>query len=247
MPRTPQVFALDEKDAMSLEAVFKDWPHAVGDAAMPVNVRRQRVSLDACQQLAQCVVRDYNPEECEESLCKGWDDASSTSGMSNITIIQTDDELAQFQAVDTPGVTNPHERAHLIPKHIVRGGVPLLNTLTPKFWEDASRLYGVTKEQVSHVLKTRSDSLNNDPSNFVAVTRQFHNAFDGLTGQQYILGEKGGSKRLRISMGKTMVLLHPHTPSDGTAGPNDRPRCVLRIIPCVPIASSHSSIWALHS
>lgn len=247
MPRTPQVFALNEKDAMSLEAVFKDWQHAIGDAARPVNVRRQRFSLDARQQLAQCVVRDYNPEDCEESLCKDWDDASSTSGTSNITIVPTDDPLAQFQAVDTPGVTNPHERAHLIPKSIVSGGVALLDTLGPKFWEDAHSQFRVEKDQVYDVLRRRSRNLNNDPSNFVAVTRQFHNAFDGLTGQQYILGENEGSKRRKIAMGKAMVLLIPLTATDGTEGPNDRNRYVLRIIPCVPIASSHSSHWALHS
>ena len=211
-----QVFALGMERAMVLEAVFKDWSYVLGDAEAPVDVRRQRFSLAVGQELTHTLLKDYDPTECDESLCKAIGEASSMSGsvLSNFTIVLPDSPLATFQAVDTPGTTNPHERAHLIPKSIVNGGVGLLDALSSSFWDNAERLFSVKKDQVRDLLKRCGSSLNTDDSNFVAVTRQFHNAFDGLIGHQYNIGD-GESKRRRIAMGQVMVLLTPVGATDG--------------------------------
>jgi hypothetical protein len=180
-------------------------------------VRRQLFSLDVGQELTHTLLRDYDPTECDESLCNAIEQASSMSGsvLSNFTLVPPDSPFATFQAIDTAGTTNPHERAHLIPKSIVKGGVTLLDALSSSFWTDAEKLFSVTKKEVSDLLTTYKTSLNTDDSNFVAVTRQFHNAFDGLIGRQYNIGDLDGRKRQKIAMGQVMVLLTPVAATDG--------------------------------
>jgi hypothetical protein len=207
------VFAKSEETAMKLEKVFKDWEFMFTIVASPNKVMRRPHVLDRGQELCAALLKDYDPGECDLSLCKGADELSSRSSgvLSGFTMVESESSLAEFQAVDKAGEFLTHERAHLVSKSIV-GDPSLVDKLDDAFWTLARDRFNITMADVKKMLKKYGDDLNTNDSNFVAVTRRFHSAFDGLLGQQVSIA---GEKRRRIAMGNVAVLLIPWSVREG--------------------------------
>lgn len=213
---------------MKLEKVFKDWEFTFTLVAPPTNVMRRPHVLDRGQELCAALLKDYDPVECDLSLCKGADELSSRSSgvLSGFTMVESESSLAEFQAVDKAGEFLTHERAHLVSKSIV-GDPSLVDKLDDSFWTLARDRFNITMADVKKLLTKYGGDLNTNDSNFVAVTRRFHSAFDGLSGPQVSIATDG--KRRRIAMGNVAVLLIPWSVKEGdpNAGAAKDRRCAV--------------------
>lgn len=212
---------------MQLERLFKDWKFSFARFDAPTDVVRRPHTLDRGQELSPVLLEDYNPTECTVSLCKGIDELSATSRdvFSDITEVPPSSDLAQFQAVDTASMSLPYERAHLISKSLV-SDPSLVDELDAAFWAQSEAIFRISKTEVQGLLAKYRDDLNTNDSNFVAMTRRFHNLFDGLIGTQAIIA---GGKRRKIAAGMVMILLipeHVQQGVDGAFNPKSR-RCTL--------------------
>jgi len=246
-PYRVKVFSISLERAMELEKIFKDWKFMFSHFAPPINVVRRPHVLGRGQELCPALLEDYDPAECDLSLCKGAEELSSRSGgvLSGFTIVEPDSALAEFQAVDRAGAFLTHERAHLISKSIV-GDPSLADELDDAFWTLAQERFDISLAEVKKLLKDYGDDLNTNDSNFVALTRRFHSAFDGLSGHQVSIA---GSKRRKIAMGNVAVLLIPSSVREGNlnAGAAKDRRCAVTAscalcptLSCAaPLESSH--------
>eukprot|EP00038_Savillea_parva_P005379 m.152820 g.152820 ORF g.152820 m.152820 type:complete len:492 (-) comp11704_c3_seq67:197-1672(-) len=186
----------------------------------------KEIGIDSWHQLRLCAHGDYNPN-LSDSACQDSDFASAGQAPS-ATILSSQSPIVTYQAITMHNDWFKPEKLHLIPKWLVNTPARLAE-FPSEFWDLAEEKFGLSRDHVEKVLDLHAVghyNLNDNPVNFIAAHRAFHNAFDGIYGERVkFTGTEtsaDGTKRAKtVVTGGVVKLIISARSEDITEGSKD--------------------------